>query len=77
MTQAAFNELPGLLPRKLFQQITGLSDHDLDEMRRTGELTVFYSHAQGMKRGRNGHKSKKSYAKYYKRDAARIGGFTL
>lgn len=76
MTQQAFNELPGLLTRKLFQQITGLSDDDLDQMRRDKELDVFYAHPNGCRR-RKKKKTKTGYAKYYKRDAARIAGFKL
>jgi hypothetical protein len=81
MTQAEFNELPGLLSRAQFQAVTGMNHHDLyacarkvtaatpeaemERIRARGQLPVFHA------RRRNG------YGKYYKRDAARIAGFKL
>ena len=75
MTQEEFNKLPGRIPKKLFAQITGLSYDDIDAMRRSGELNVFYVHPNGSRRGKR--KFKKGYAKYCKADAAKIGGFKL
>lgn len=66
VTQAMFDRLPGLLTRQQFQLVTGLSDRDLDAMRKANppELKTW-------SRGQAG------YHKYYKSDAARIGNFKL
>lgn len=75
MTQQEFNALPGRLTRKLFLQVTGISEDDLDQMRQSKELDLFYPHPNGSRRGQK--KFKKGYAKYSKADAARIAGYKL
>ena len=64
MTQPEFNALPGLLSRKLFLQLTGLTWRDLDGpegLRATGKVRVYIK--------RNGT------CRYYKADAAPYLGF--
>jgi DNA-binding transcriptional MerR regulator len=64
MTQNEFDALPGLLTRAQFMAITGLSK---DKLRVEVQAKLIGT-----------HKSKPNgYAKYYKRDAARLGGFEL
>lgn len=84
MTQKEFDGMPGLLQRKQFQNITGLSDRDLDGMtitcnalsaeeiervRAHGLLPVF---RPGLTTD-----AKDAKGKYYKADAARIANFKL
>lgn len=64
MTQEQFTKLPALLTRQQFLVVTGLSLRKLRE----------YSEAGLVKRFRE--KTDK-YSRYYKRDAARISGFTF
>lgn len=86
MTQEEFKKLPGLLLRKQFQDITGLSDRDLDSMtitcnqltpaemerlRACGLLPVFRPQLRAAIGGKH------CGGKYYKQDAARMGGFQL
>lgn len=82
MTQHEFNKLPGLVLRKQFMDVTGLSDRDLDELtvtcnalsneeigklRRVGLVPVFRPRIS----------QQNPHGKYYKQDAARMGGFTM
>ncbi len=46
LTEAEFGELPALLKRGVFMQITGLSKTDLAEGIRTGEILVRHSRSQ-------------------------------
>lgn len=69
MTQTDFDKLPGLLSPSQFMGATGLSRHKLREQREAGVLPCYTGAPQG---GR-----KRAYRKYFKRDAARIGGFEL
>lgn len=69
MTQEQFDKLPGLLSLQQFVTVTGLSRHKIQEM---GAAKVLASHRCPPVAGR-----KKSYRKYYKHDAARIGGFHM
>lgn len=66
VSQEEFKKLPYLWPRKLFQQITGLNHEDLREAVRTGQIERFYPQGKG-----------KGYARYYKRDAAKLAGFKM
>ena len=61
-TQANFHKLPGLLTRAEFQHWTGLSDGEIDEGVKVGEIRF--------RQVRNG-----GYRKYFKAEAARIAGF--
>lgn len=65
MTQQEFDGLPGLMTRKQFMQVTGLNKENLRELCTDKNKLKRY------------HPKKGGYAKYYKRDAARIGGFLL
>ncbi len=47
LTEVEFSELPALLRRGLFMQITGLSEKDLAEGIRAGEIQVRKAHARG------------------------------
>lgn len=61
-TQAEFDKLPALLPRDLFVAWSGIRNASLDDMVRDGELGVKYF---GVRR------------KYFKRDLAKLGGWTM
>lgn len=63
-TQDNFNKLPGLLSRAEFKHWTGLSDEGLDASVKSGEI-------QSRKNGDRGYK------KYFKWQAAEVGGFKL
>lgn len=80
VTQERFAKLPGLLTCAEFMEVTGLGEHELPELRvtanslstqeienvrRAGLLPVWRNHAGS------------GCAKYYKQDAAKIGGFKL
>lgn len=71
MTQEQFDALPGLLTRRQFMIVTGLS-----ELKLRAEVE-----AGLVRRWRPSRPTrtyyKKSYARYYKTDAAHIGGFKL
>ena len=69
MTQDQFNRLPGLLTLAQFITVSGMTRH---KVREAVDAGVIGSHRGPPDRGR-----KKSYRKYYKHDAARIGGFHL
>lgn len=69
MTQEQFDKLPGLLSLQQFVTVTGLPQRKVRDML---DAKVIGSHRPPPPRGR-----KKSYLKYYKHDAARIGGFHL
>lgn len=64
MTQEEFDQLPGLMSRKLFLRATGLCLHTLYDMIDSNEIKV--RKIKGMR-----------YAKYYKSEAARLAGFQL
>jgi hypothetical protein len=69
MTQEQFDKLPGLLSLQQFVSVTGLTRHKIAEMIIAGVLDW---HRGPVAPGRA-----KSYRKYYKRDAARLGGFAM
>ena len=60
MTQAEFDKLPGLLSAGQFRQATGLTEGKLREMRRAGLIRC---------------RPMKAKFKFYKADAAEVGGF--
>ena len=64
MTQKEFDELPGLLTRAQFLAATGLTRHKLHEGVTGGQIRRYKL-------------TKTGYGKYYKAEAARIGGFEL
>lgn len=71
VTQADFDKLPMLVSRFQFKFFSGLSDHDLDDLRESKQISAFCPSAL-----KNGHKKKKKgYNKYYKTDLAKICGF--
>lgn len=69
MTQEEFDRLPGLLSPSQFIAVTGLSWHKLITERESGGLPCWKA---APKKGR-----KRSYRKYFKRDAAKLGGFLM
>jgi hypothetical protein len=77
MTQAQFNELPLLLPRKTFKSVTGLSDHEIDTLVHRRRLRVFRRPVRVYRRSGLVYKPRSSRRLYFKTEAARLGGFTL
>ncbi len=71
MTQENFDRLPGLLSLSQFIGATGLSYHKVRAELEAG-LIKAYRPAPSARR-----KYKKSRLKYYKRDAAKLGGFEM
>lgn len=69
MTQTEFDTLPGLLTRAQFIAATGLTRHKVRELRRLKMVGTYRPPVQP--------DCQIAYDKYYKRDAARIGGFEL
>lgn len=61
-TQAEFNKLPGLVSRSVFMDWTGLAHNELCDEVRAGRIETYRT---------NG------YARYYKREIARLTGFKL
>jgi len=71
MTQENFDKLPGLLSLSQFIGATGLSDEKVRAAREAGYITTYRPPPVARR------KYKKSRLKYYKRDAARLGGFEM
>ena len=69
MTQVEFDRMPALLSLQQFVMVTGLTRQRIQHM---AGVKVIGSHRCPPVAGR-----KSSYRKYYKHDAARIGGFHL
>lgn len=64
VSQELFDRLPMLLSRYQFRFVTGLSDYQINELRKSGEIRAWKpDHAV--------------YHKYYKSDAARLTGLKL
>lgn len=63
MTQTEFDKLPGLISRKKFREVTGLTDRKFRDAL-AARLFGFFQPPTG-------------YRLYYKRDAAKIGGWTM
>lgn len=80
MTQAEFDGLPGLLTRSQFLEATGLGAETVRALRLSGELEVFaLPKAERLKAQGSRLKKKKRCVKhkYFKREAARIGGWGI
>lgn len=81
MTQAEFDGLPGLLTRSQFLEATGLGAETVRALRLAGELEVFAlpratrQKAEGSRLRRKPKRCVKH--KYFKREAARIGGWGI
>jgi hypothetical protein len=71
MTKREFGELPLLLTRKKFMQVTGLQKDDLELAVRSKQITPFYPQGKDSKGAPIG------YAKYRKVDAARLAGLEI
>jgi hypothetical protein len=69
MTQVQFDGLPGLLSPSQFIAVTGLSREKLRLERESGGLP---SWTGAPRSGR-----KRTYRKYYKRDAGKLAGFVV
>lgn len=69
MTQFEFDQLPGLLTRAQFLAATGINHAKLVDYVAGGMVTP---HKAARKKG-----CKTSYARYFKREAASIGGFQM
>lgn len=73
MTLKDFREMPGLISRKRFLQVTGVDHRVLNELVRDGEVKVWRrvvkANLSGQVRG--------VYARYYTVEAARLCGFDL
>lgn len=74
MTQAEFDGLPGLLTRSQFLSATGLGKDALRELVLARKIDVYGPRTT---RGPRLKAKRKPKCKYYKREAARFGGFRL
>jgi hypothetical protein len=63
-TQEKFDRLPGLVPRAVFMDWTGLNKGDLQKEVAAGRIRAYWSRPGG-------------YAKYYKKEIARLTGFKM
>jgi len=66
-TKTEFESLPALVGRSEFQAWTGLGDRELKLLIENKQIEVHYWAG----------KTKHGYAKYYKRDIARLLGLTM
>ncbi|MBK8001716.1 MAG: hypothetical protein IPK15_24185 [Verrucomicrobia bacterium] len=71
MTQEQFDKLPGLLTRAQFMVVTGLTELKLRAEVEAGLVTRW----KPSKPTRASYK--KAYHRYYKHEAAKIGGFKM
>ncbi len=71
MTQREFDQLPLLLTRSQFRQITGLTSCDITNLVRGGQVSPMQLPAGG---GRTGTRQR---ARYRKVDVARIAGLKV
>lgn len=73
MTAEQFARLPLLIPRRIFREITGLPDRDIDRMVAAREIGVFKRPVRtyGL------YKPSRAYRLYPKAEAARLAGFKV
>lgn len=79
MTQKEFNELPFLLDRRRVREASGLTDEDITQLRKSGDLRAVRFGNPVRRRNAKGKypKGHKYKSKYLKVDVAKLCGFTV